>query len=72
MTDLEVMHARPYNQRIELPALGVGSGRSAAPNEEGVLEMEDDELTRERIKMASSHIMNREERKHRRRPRRRL
>ena len=72
VTDLEVMHARPYNQRIELPALGVGSGRSAAPNEEGVLEMEDDELTRERIKMASSHIMNREERKHRRRPRRRL
>jgi len=69
VTDLEVMHARPFNQRIELPTLEEDFEDDGAMHDEGIPEMEDDELTRDKIKKASMHIMAAQEKKQRRRPR---
>eukprot|EP00968_Pinguiococcus_pyrenoidosus_P005544 scaffold361_cov248-Pinguiococcus_pyrenoidosus.AAC.4 len=69
VSDMEMLQARPFNQRIELPTLLEDFEQTSRDHEEGIPEMEDDELTRDKIKKASKHIIAAQEKKQRRKPR---
>lgn len=58
VSEMRLLEARPYNQRIDLPLLEDDWDDSALKDNEDVLNGElDDELTRDKVKRASSQIL---------------
>ncbi|CAM9973447.1 unnamed protein product, partial [Ectocarpus sp. 12 AP-2014] len=60
---------RPYNQRIELPTVDdvdgdAGKARSGGSvDDDGIHDLDEDELTRDKVKKAASHVLLQQEKK---------
>lgn len=60
--DEGAMQMRPYNQRIELPSVDdcdgdTGRARSGGSvDDDGIHDLDEDELTRDKVKKAASHV----------------
>lgn len=61
-TDEAAVQMRPYNQRIELPSVDdvdgdAGRARSrGSVDDDGIHDLDEDELTRDKVKKAASHV----------------
>lgn len=66
-SDGGAMQLRPYNQRIELPNVddsdgeggrggGTGGAGGGSGDDDGIHDLDEDELTRDKVKKAASHV----------------
>ncbi|CBJ33287.1 conserved unknown protein [Ectocarpus siliculosus] len=68
-TDEGAVQMRPYNQRIELPSVDdvdgdTGRARSGGSvDDDGIHDLDEDELTRDKVKKAASHVLLQQEKK---------
>eukprot|EP00904_Undaria_pinnatifida_P011087 jgi/Undpi1/7108/HiC_scaffold_22.g09582.m1 len=65
--DEGAMQLRPYNQRIDLPSLegveGREGGGGGSGDDDGIHDLDEDELTRDKVKKAASHVLLQQEKK---------
>ncbi|CAM9580801.1 unnamed protein product [Pylaiella littoralis] len=67
--DEGAMQLRPYNQRIELPNVddsdgeGGRGGGGGPGDDDGIHDLDEDELTRDKVKKAASHVLLQQEKK---------
>lgn len=65
VSEAEVMQSRPYNQRIELPSADDEWDGDGMKADDGVPDVDEDELTRDKVKKAASQILIAQEKRHR-------
>ena len=63
MDDDEIMQARPFNQRVDLPLEDEEWEGDGALKDDGLPDVDEDELTRDKVKKASTQIMLAQEKK---------
>jgi len=61
--DDTVLQARPHNQRIELPSMDEDGNEPHIRSDDVLAEVDEEELTRDKVKKASTQLMSQQEKK---------